>query len=168
MDLFSYIPMNYVTYCFHCWQHLSWQLSHWRSGRCPGCRHPWWWCSGCSLGLTCNEHPFNESANGTAPFKIVNNCLNTNHKHLSMIDWSMAHTASIVCLFSTVIGPSQKKEKSPKCLERCGTNSKHITKLEQYISFRHLWYQHFFLFREIWWSKFSSIFKCCPFFPRRC
>jgi hypothetical protein len=48
----------------------------------------------------------------------------------------MACTACLVCLFSTVIGLSQK---SQKCLGRCGASSRHITKLEQSIFFRYLW-----------------------------
>jgi hypothetical protein len=54
----------------------------------------------------------------------------------------MACTARLVCLFSTVISRSRKKEKkSRKCLERCGACSGHITKLEQSIFFRYLWFQ---------------------------
>jgi len=48
----------------------------------------------------------------------------------------MARTAWLVCVISTVSGG---KQKSQKCLERCGASSRHITKLEQSILFRYLW-----------------------------
>jgi hypothetical protein len=28
-------------------------------------------------------------------------------------------------------------------------------------------YQHLLLLRDIWWSKFESIFKCCSFFQHQ-
>jgi hypothetical protein len=40
--------------------------------------------------------------------KIVNNCLNTNHRHLSNIYCLMVCTAHLVCFISTVNGHSKK------------------------------------------------------------
>ncbi len=39
------------------------------------------------------------------------------HRHLSKIDQSMACTAGLVCIFSTVVGRRQKKEKNENALK---------------------------------------------------
>jgi hypothetical protein len=47
----------------------------------------------------------------------------------------MAHTACLVCVISTVAAAKKAMENA---LGRCGANSRHITKLEQFIFFRYL------------------------------
>jgi hypothetical protein len=77
-------------------------------------------------------------------YQFVRLYVRMSHRHLSNIDCLMAHTVSLVCFINTVNSRNKKKRnESQKCLGKCGTSSGNITKVEQSIFFRYLWYECF-------------------------
>ncbi len=80
-------------------------------------------------------------------FKNVNNCLNTNISSYSETSGGQSSYLylNVVHFFNTSVRHLQKL-KTVIFLHRC----------------------LIFLLRDIWWSKFLSILKCCSFFQHQC